>query len=197
VRDYAILTIFAATGMRREEVLGLMANDVRIRAEGILIHALLKGGDYQWKIVSDEAAAKALDRYLNLAQRKSVIGKPGRALWVRFDRGAASARYDENRNKKEQEANLSSHSFDKQIKKYAQAASIGHFHIHQFRHTFARMVAEEFGIIEAQDALGHADLATTRQYVKKIEFKKDKYSSVIARRRDKINFDNLNVRNNE
>lgn len=185
-RDYAILTLFAATGMRREEVLGLMANDVKITSEGILIHALFKGGDYKWKIVSDEAAIAALDHYLSVAQRKSVLGKAGRALWIRFDRGAVSARYDENGTKKEWEAPLSSHSFDKQIKKYAKDAGIGHFHIHQFRHTFARMIAEEFGIIEAQDALGHADLATTREYVKKIEFKKDKYSSVIARRRAQI-----------
>ena len=194
-RDYAILTLFAATGMRREEVLGLMANDIKITAEGILIHALFKGGDYKWKIVSDEAAIDALDRYLSIAQRKSVIGRQGRALWVRFDRGAVSARYDEDGIKREQEAPLSSHSFDKQIKKYATQAGIGHFHIHQFRHTFARMIAEEFGIIEAQDALGHADLATTREYVKKIEFKKDKYSSVIARRRDQITFDNSTPKN--
>jgi len=39
---------------------------------------------------------------------------------------------------------------------YAEASGIGHFHIHQFRHTFARIVAEESGsIIEAQEALEH------------------------------------------
>lgn len=184
IRDYAIFTLFVSSGMRREEVLGLGAGDIRITDKGILIHALIKGGNYEWKIINDEEAQTALIRYLTLTDRLDTIGNSKKALWIRFDRGAEFAKIKHRQNSPgEQEPRLSSHAFDKQIKKYAIAAGIGHFHIHQFRHTFARVVAEEKGIIEAQDALGHADINTTKQYVKKIEFKKDKYSSLIANRR--------------
>ena len=113
-----------------------------------------------------------------LTKRKSTIGQKGRALWIRFDRAAEAAAIDHRiDNPLGDEPRLSSHSFDRQIKKYATAAGIGHFHIHQFRHTFARIVAEESGsIIEAQEALGHKDIQTTQIYINRIKFKKDKHS---------------------
>ena len=56
-------------------------------------------------------------------------------------------------------------------------------HIHQMRHTFARIVAEETGsIVETQDALGHKSLSTTRVYVQRITVRKDKHSEVILKR---------------
>jgi len=46
-------------------------------------------------------------------------------------------------------------------------------------------VAEQTGsLIETQDALDHADLATTRIYVERIVIKKDKHRHSIAARLD-------------
>lgn len=183
VRDYAIFRLFSASGMRREEILGINAGDVKFTKEGLLIRALVKGGEFEWRIISDEEAIAALERYLLLTKRKSTIGDRHRALWIRLDRGAKSANYDKDGNKLETEIGLNSKGFEKQIKLYAHEAGIGHFNIHQFRHTYARIVAEDSGsLIETQDALGHANIQTTKVYVKKIVAKKDKHSFRIRRR---------------
>jgi integrase/recombinase XerD len=178
VRDYAIFRFFTATGMRREEVINLGTEDIRLEENQIFIHTRVKGGNYEWRTINDEEVKAALERYLRLTKRKSTVGQKGRALWIRFDRAAEAAAIDRRiDNPLGDEPRLSSHSFDRQIKKYAEAAGIGHFHIHQFRHTFARIVAEESGsLIEAQEALGHKDIQTTQIYINRIKFKKDKHS---------------------
>ena len=184
VRDYAIFRFFTATGMRREEVIDLGTEDIRLEENQILIHTRVKGGNYEWRTINDEEVKTALERYLRLTKRKSTVGQKGRALWIRFDRAAEAAAIDRRiDNPLGDEPRLSSHSFDRQIKKYAREAGIGHFHIHQFRHTFARIVAEESGsIIEAQEALGHKDIQTTQIYINRIKFKKDKHSRSMRER---------------
>ena len=78
---------------------------------------------------------------------------------------------------------LSSHSFSKNLKKYATESGLESIHIHQTRHTFARMVSEDTGsLVEMQEALGHRNLATTRVYVNSIVVKKDKHSGRISER---------------
>lgn len=184
VRDYAVFRIFTATGMRREEVIGIGMEDIRLEENQILIHTRVKGGNYEWRTISDEEVRFALERYLRLAKRKSLVGQKGRALWIRFDRAAQAAAIDHRIDDPlGDEPRLSSHSFDRQIKKYARESGIGHFHIHQFRHTFARIVAEDTGsIIETQEALGHKDIQTTQVYVNRIKFKKDKHSKNLRNR---------------
>ncbi len=78
---------------------------------------------------------------------------------------------------------LTSHAFSKNLKRYANAAGIEKIHIHQTRHTFARIVAEESGsIVETQEALGHKNIATTRVYVGRIAVKRDKFGPRITSR---------------
>lgn len=80
-------------------------------------------------------------------------------------------------------AALSSHSFVKNLKRHAREAGIGKIHIHQTRHTFACMVAEETGsIVETQDALGHRNLQTTHVYLSRIAVNRDKHSRAITSR---------------
>ena len=89
-------------------------------------------------------------------------------LWTRHD-GAG-----------EPGAQLSSWSFVENLKRYAREAGIGKIHLHQTRHTFARMVARRSGSLsETQDALGHRHASTTRIYVESIAVKTDKYSQHI------------------
>ena len=44
---------------------------------------------------------------------------------------------------------LSSHGFVKRLKGYAKVAGLEHLHLHQTRHTYARIVMEESGSIHA------------------------------------------------
>jgi integrase len=69
------------------------------------------------------------------------------------------------------------------MKEYANEAGIEHFHLHQMRHTFARIVGKSSGsIVETQDALGHKNPATTRGYVQCIAVKRDKFGDEVAKR---------------
>ena len=78
---------------------------------------------------------------------------------------------------------LNSRSFANSLKKYATAAGIESVHLHQTRHTYARIVAEETGsFVETQEDLDHENAATTRVYVQRIPVKTDKHSDKIAKR---------------
>ncbi|MDQ3685488.1 MAG: hypothetical protein M3430_07780 [Acidobacteriota bacterium] len=60
---------------------------------------------------------------------------------------------------------------------------VGEMHLHQTRHTFARIVQEETGSFEeTREALDHADVATTRVYVERIAVKADRHSRKVAAR---------------
>jgi site-specific recombinase XerD len=169
-RDYALLLFFITTGMRRQEVIGLRGSDIELRKDELVLRCRVKGGDYVGRAVNEALVREALLDYLRSCERMNVLGS-NRPLWTRHDRAGRAG------------APLSSHSFSKNLKGYALAAGIEKIHIHQTRHTFARMVAEETGsIIETQDALGHKNLATTRVYIGRIAVKRDKHSRQIAER---------------
>ena len=78
---------------------------------------------------------------------------------------------------------LSSHGFVKNLKGYGREAGLAHIHLHQTRHTYARLVGELTGsVVETQDALGHRNASTTRVYLQRVAVKRDKHSSRIAER---------------
>ena len=169
-RDYALLLFFITTGMRRREVIGLRGADLELRKDDIIVRCKVKGGDYVGRSVEDPLVRDALLDYLSSCERLNVIGS-GRPLWTRHDRAGRPG------------ASLTSHAFDKNLKRYANEAGIGKIHIHQTRHTFARIVSEETGsMVETQDALGHKNLATTRVYVGRIAVKRDKFGRSITAR---------------
>lgn len=169
-RDYALLLFFITTGMRRREVIGLRGADLEMREDDFVVRCRIKGGDYVGRAVSDPSVRGALLGYLKACGRTNVLGSEC-PLWTRHDRAGKSG------------APLTSHAFDKNLKRYAREAGLGRMHIHQTRHTFARIVAEETGsIVETQDALGHKNLATTRVYVNRIAVKSDKHSRRITER---------------
>lgn len=169
-RDLAILLFFLLTGMRRSEVVGLRGGDLE-RADGMLIvHNKVKGGDYIGREVRDPQVRVALFDYLEDCGRMSVLETNG-PLWTRHDRAGKPG------------AQLTSHAFAHNLKRYAREAGIEKIHVHQTRHTFARMVAEDTGsITETQEALGHRNLSTTRVYVQRISVKRDKHSEQISKR---------------
>lgn len=173
LRDYALFLLFVVFGMRRAEVINLAGKDLEFRADGIVVTCRVKGGDYVGRLISHPAVRAALVEYLTVSQRLAVLGQ-GSPLWVRHDQGAEAV---------EKEKPLSAWAFVRRMKGYAKEAGIEHFHLHQTRHSFARIVAEASGSIsETQDALGHKNPATTRVYVQRIAVKRDKFSDEIAKR---------------
>jgi integrase len=113
---------------------------------------------------------EALLEYLRAAERLDVLGTP-RPLWTRHDRAGRAG------------AMLTSHAFDRNLKRYAKRAGVADARIHRTRHTFARIVHEESGSrIEVQDALDHKDLGTTGIYIDRLVVKKDKHSQKVAGR---------------
>lgn len=168
-RDYALFLFYIATGMRRSEVIRLRWKDIKVNC-GLIVTTKFKGGDYKSIGIDDPRVRDALLDYLKASGRLDTM-QPDTPLWTRHDKSGKPGKH------------LSSHSFVKNLKKYAKAAKIGDIHLHQTRHTYGRIVAEDSGsIVEVQDALGHKNLATTRVYVKRVAVKKDKHSKNILDR---------------
>lgn len=169
-RDLALLLWYLLTGMRRSEVISLRGKDVELKADCLVVTGRVKGGTYVGREVADPDLRAALIDYLTASDRLYAL-KTDAPLWTRHDVAG-----------KPGEA-LTSHSFVRNLRRYAEAAGLKHIHLHQTRHTYARIVAEETGsIIETQDALGHESPKTTRVYVQRIAVKRDKHSKRISAR---------------
>jgi integrase len=155
-RDYALLLFYLATGMRRAEVISLRGGDVEIDDETMIITSRVKGGDYQGREVEDSSVRDALLDYLRASRRLGVLKNDG-PLWTRHDRAGRPG------------AALSSHSFVENLKRYAREAGIGDIHLHQLRHSYARILGDlKSSLSEIQEALGHRHQSTTRIYVQRI-----------------------------
>jgi site-specific recombinase XerD len=172
-RDYALLLLYVLTGMRRQEIISLRGRDIRLKPESMIILAKTKGGDYVGRELREPRAKQALMAYLEACGRAHAL-KTDSPIWTRHDRAGQPGEQ------------LTSHAFVKNLQKYAEQANIDHINLHQTRHTFARMVAEDTGsLTETMDALGHRNVSTTRVYVQRIAVKKDKHSERITARLEK------------
>jgi integrase len=186
-RDYALLLFYVLTGMRRQEIIQLRWGDLEI-AETLVLTTLVKGGTYRTKEIADPSVKAALLDYLVASGRLDTL-QPESPLWIAHDTAKDTPPGTCKRNPKKpkvirtQGSPLTSHGFVKNLKRYAAAAGIPDIHLHQTRHTFARMVGEDASsLMEVQEALGHKDLATTRVYLERIRMQHDKHSRRIARR---------------
>ena len=169
-RDYALLLFYFLTGLRRSEVIGLRGSDLETKGGALVIKYRRKGGKFTAREVSDPSVAEALRDYLEASGRQNVLGSV-RPLWTRHDRAGKPG------------APLTSRAFVENLKTYAKEAGLSHIHLHQTRHTYARIVAEETGsFLEAQEALDHENQATTRVYVQRITVKADRHGSKVAER---------------
>jgi len=189
-RDYALLLLYFITGMRREELISLRFEDVTMddqsaHGSGIILSGRVKGGEIVTRQVTEPAAGEALLDYLRSSGRYLKMRSES-PLWVSHDRGTRQRQKNDAKNltgSPAVEIPLTSHGFVKNLKAYALQAGLGAIHLHQTRHTFARIVAEESGsLTDAQDALGHKNAATTRVYVQRVGTKKDKFSVTVAKR---------------
>lgn len=170
-RDLTLFLLYTSTGLRREEVISLRGQDVTVEEDRIILSGRVKGGRYRAREVQDPEVKAALLDYLTSSNRLRVF-RTDEPLWTRH-----------NHTELPDDA-LTSHAFVRNLKLYARQAGLGHVHLHQTRHTYARIVAEETGSMAAtQDALDHSNLSTTTYYVQRITVKRDLHSAAIARRR--------------
>lgn len=169
-RDYALFLFYTVTGLRRSEVINLRGSDVEEEGDIFILCGKVKGSDYRERELCDSEAQSALKEYLKAAGRLSKLGTPA-PIWTRHDRAGKPG------------APLTSHAFAHNLKIYAKEAGIKAIHVHQLRHTFGRMIADEAGSIdEVQEALGHRHRSTTNVYVQRIRRKRDKHSRRISER---------------
>ena len=172
-RDYALLLLYFLSGLRRSEVISLRGKDLEAAGGKLIIKYRRKGGRYTGRELADPDVLESIEEYLACSGRTNVLGS-SRPVWTRHDRAGRPG------------APLTSHAFVKNLKRYADAAGLKGFHLHQTRHTFARIFAEDSGsMAETQEALDHANVATTRAYVQRIAIKRDKYSASVKRRMTK------------
>jgi integrase/recombinase XerD len=169
-RDYALLLFYFLTGLRRSEVIGLRGKNLEFKEGALVIKYRRKGRKFTAREVGDTSVYDALRDYLVASGRQNVLGSE-RPLWTRHDRAGSPG------------APLTARAFVENLKAYAKKAGLSHIHLHQTRHTYARIVAEETGsFLKAQDALDHENQATTRVYVQRITVKKDRHGRKVAGR---------------
>jgi len=169
LRDFAMLMFYLTTAHRREEVNRLKWKNVK--RNGVLqVEFTVKGGDRQWEVV-EPVCYLALEAYLRATGRLDDM-TPDAPLWTAHDRSGRTTG-----------APLSSHSFSKNLKAYASAAGLGAIHVHQLRHTAARIAGDESGDMGAvQNMLGHKNQQTTKIYLPRITTKKNPLGAAIVRR---------------
>jgi integrase len=169
-RDFAMFVTYLLTGLRRAEVARLRWGDLNLSGLSPTFTYRAKGGSVITREI-DERIREAILDYLAFSGRQSGMG-PDTPLWVSHDRANVNPGQ-----------RLTTHAFAKNLKKYARQAGLSHIHIHQTRHTYARIVADQTGsLVETQDALGHVNAATTRVYVQRVGVKKDKHGDKVAKR---------------
>lgn len=114
LRDETIIRLFADTGMRRGELLGMTTGDVDLEAD---VAFVVGKGSRPRACPFGRKTAMALDRYLRVRARHTHGADP--ALWL-GRRGP-----------------LRTSAIGVMLAKRGQRAGIGHVHAHQLRHTFA------------------------------------------------------------
>ncbi|HEY1016672.1 MAG TPA: site-specific integrase [Herpetosiphonaceae bacterium] len=188
-RDYALVLFYLLSGMRRQEIIRLRWQDIAVQDDdSIILTSLVKGGRFRTRQLAEPILWHSLLDYL-LASARLEQMQDESPLWTRHDRAAPDpqdpARHQRSRAKHAglPDQPLTSHAFDKRLKAHALAAGCGPIRIHQFRHTYARLIGElAENYTEVQDALGHRDPRTTKVYLERIQVQRDRFSAAVARR---------------
>lgn len=147
LRDAAILMMFLGTGIRVSELVGLDTDDIDFDRGAFIVTR--KGGN-QVILYFAQAVSDALSDYLT--ERKKVDALPGHehALFLSLQKRRMTQRAVEN-----------------MVKKYAVlgAPLKKRLSPHKLRSTFGTNLYEETGdVYLVADALGHADVNTTRRH---------------------------------
>ncbi|MDD4843389.1 MAG: tyrosine-type recombinase/integrase [Anaerotignum sp.] len=165
-RDLAITTLLLGTGMRVSECVGINIKDIDFKNNAIKV--VRKGGSMVFLYFSEEVQ-EALEDYL--VERQNAITKEENedALFL-----------------SSQGKRIDVRTVQKLVKKYAFGVTVKKISPHKLRSTFGTNLYQETGdIYLVADALGHADVNTTKKHYAEIEDqKRRKAASYIKLRKD-------------
>lgn len=154
VRDTALLMLLLGTGMRVSELVGINLDDVDWANDRIKI--MRKGGNESFVYFGDEVRYALLD-YM---EERDTLDSPDNALFLSY-----------------QYRRLSVRSVEKLVRKYSLGVTSKHITPHKLRSTYGTNLYKATGdIYLVADALGHADVNTTRKHYAEIE--EDRRASV-------------------
>lgn len=165
-RDLALTTLLLGTGMRVSECVGINIKDIDFKNNAIKI--IRKGGNEVFLYFGEEVQA-ALEDYLEERQHAITKEENEDALFLSSQGKRITVRAVQNL-----------------VKKYAFGVTVKKISPHKLRSTFGTNLYQETGdIYLVADALGHADVNTTRKHYAEIEDqRRRKASSYIKLRKE-------------
>lgn len=148
-RDRALLEVFYATGIRRDELRHLRPEDIDFEQELLRVNEG-KGG-HERIVPMGAVAARCLETYLNAVRPALLRGRACRWLFVSF----TGRQIDPN-------------TLNAIVRKYARAAKVRkHVTCHTWRHSCAtHLVQNNANVRHVQEMLGHRSLSTTERYLR-------------------------------
>ena len=150
MRDFAMLELLYATGLRVSELVELRMRELDLRVG--CVRVVGKGGK-QRIVPVGELASDAIEDYLESARADLLrnCGGPGSTPYLFVTRRGSS---------------MTRQAFWKNFKKYARAAGVdGDISPHKLRHSFATHLLERGADLRiVQSLLGHSDISTTQIY---------------------------------
>ena len=142
-RDRAIVLTALYTGLRRRELLGLSLDDLHF-AEPPMVCVRVKGGAYRLRELPEPVLAAILSVH---ASRPTPPDNSDRRLFA-----------------------LSAAGFAANLRRYGRLAGLGNLTPHVLRHTAAKLRRTAGASLEEVSAfLGHASIATTAVYLRRLE----------------------------
>ena len=149
-RDLAIVTLLLGTGMRVSECVGINIKDLDFKNNAIKVTR--KGGNEVFLYFNDEVE-EALTDYLEERNNTDTKDEKEDALFL-SNRGTR----------------ITVRSVQNLVKKYAQGVTVKNISPHKLRSTFGTNLYQETqDIYLVADALGHADVNTTRKHYAEVE----------------------------
>jgi len=145
LRDFLIVAMLYATGIRREELTKIKLSDIDLRHGTVIITG--KGNKVRMVPLGEETL-KDLNHYLMI--RKDYINKKQSASDSLFLNKYGSS--------------ISPRSIDRLVKKFGRSKGLD-FTPHTLRHSFATQLLEDGAdLMRIKEILGHASVSTTQKY---------------------------------
>lgn len=165
-RDLALTTLLLGTGMRVSECVGINIRDLDFQNNAVRVTR--KGGNEVFLYFGDEVR-EALEDYLEERKNTPTKEEGEDALFL-----------------SSQGRRINVRSVQNLVKKYSSGVTVKNISPHKLRSTFGTNLYQETGdIYLVADALGHADVNTTRKHYAEVEeYRRRMATSKIKLRKD-------------